>query len=647
MPAPAAPMSPPSDAPSRTLAYRPDIDGLRALAVLPVMCFHAGFSAFAGGFVGVDVFFVVSGYLVTRLILGEGDAFSLARFYERRARRILPALAVVLTASLAAAWWWLLPADLTAFSRSLAAVLGLSSNVYFWRSALDYFARPTDLVPLLHTWSLAVEEQFYLLFPLGVMLVRRLAPRALGAVLAALALASLALAHSGTTRSPMAAFFLLPTRGWELLLGAWLAVQHDRGAAPPPGLSSRAVREGLALAGLASLAVAVAWYSPATRFPGLAALLPTVGTALVIACAGPDTVVGRLLSQRVIVGLGLISYSAYLWHQPLLAFARYQSATPLTTAQLLGLLAVSLLLAAVTWRVVEQPWRDRTRWPRRTLVAASFGAVAMLAGASAAGLATGGAAFRYAGIDRALVTGESGGSAYVVARFDAHRGKPFTPGDARPRILVIGDSFAQDLVNALHEGGWLDRVQLSTRYVAHYCGNLYLPLDQFTTRPGDYDMRRCPPTLPITDDTLRARMQEADAIWLASMWQGWQVPLLPSSLDAIRGVTGGRPVVVFGPKSFGTFRLRDLLGRTVDERAALRWPVAPDTPPVITAMRAALPPAIFVDTQALICGDAAATCRLFTPEGALLSYDGAHLTPDGARYAGARLRTAPALAAWR
>lgn len=640
-------MSPPFAAPSRTLAYRPDIDGLRALAVLPVMCFHAGFRAFSGGFVGVDVFFVVSGYLVTRLILGEGEGFSLVHFYERRARRILPALAVVLTACLAAAWWWFLPADLAAFSRSLAAVLGLSSNVYFWQSALDYFARPTDLVPLLHTWSLAVEEQFYLLFPLGVMLLRRVAPRAIGTTLAALALASLALAHWGTTRAPVAAFYLLPTRGWELLLGAWLAWRHDQGADLVPLAAPPGIRNGLAATGLALIAAAVALYSPATKFPGLAALVPTLGTALVIGFAGPETLVGRTLSHRGLVGLGLISYSAYLWHQPLLAFARYQSATPLTTAALLGLLALALGLAALTWRLVEQPWRDRTRVSSRTLVRTSVGAGVALAAASVAGVVTDGATFRYAGLDRPLVTGESGGSAYVVARFDARRGAAFAPGDSRPKVLVIGDSYGQDLVNALHEAGWGDRLQLSTRYVAHYCGNLYLPLDAFTTRPADYDLTRCPPTLLAIDDALRARMQEADAIWLASMWQGWQVPLLPRSLEAIRAVTGGRPVVVLGPKSFGTFRLRDLLGRSVAERSALRWPVAPDTPGVIAAMRAAVPAEVFVDTQHLLCDGEGATCRLFTPDGALLSYDGAHLTPDGARYAGARLRTAPALAAWR
>ena len=445
----------------------------------------------------------------------------------------------------------------------------------------------------------------------------------------------------------MAAFFLLPTRGWELLLEAWLAWHHEQATAPLPFAASPVARNLLAAGGLALIGAAVALYSPATKFPGLAALAPTLGTALVIACAGPGTLTGRLLGHRVLVALGLISYSAYLWHQPLLAFARYQSATPLTTAALLGLLALALVLAALTWRLVEQPWRNRARVSRRTLVRAAVGAGAALAAASVAGIVTDGATYRYAGIDRPLVTGESWGSAYVVARFDAHRGAPFTPGDPRPKILVIGDSFGQDLVNMLHEGGWLERLQISTRYVAHYCGNLYLPLDAFTTRPADYDLTRCPPTLPVSDDALRTRMQEADAIWLASMWQGWQVPLLPRSLDAIRAVTGGRPLVVFGPKSFGTFRLRDLLGRSVAQRAALRWPVAPDTPPIITAMRAVLPPGAFVDTQTLLCGDDTSTCRLFTPDGALLSYDGAHLTPEGAQFAGTQLRTAPVLAAWR
>jgi peptidoglycan/LPS O-acetylase OafA/YrhL len=279
------------------------------------MGFHAGFAAFAGGSVGVDVFFVVSG-LVTRLILGEGEHFSLVRFYERRARRILPALFVVLAASLAAAWWWFLPADLLAFSRSLAAVLGLSSNLYFWRTALDYFARPTDLVPLLHTWSLAVEEQYYLLFPLGVMVLRRLAPGAIGRRLPP-ALASPgpgALGHDTRADGGLSccrpALGAAPRRVARLRHDTSGAVRghHMAGAREPAGRRRpRAHRRGGRV-----------WPRPV---PGLAALVPTVGTALVIALPGRRRRRPRAQPPRA-RGLGLISYSAYLWHQPLLAFAR-------------------------------------------------------------------------------------------------------------------------------------------------------------------------------------------------------------------------------------------------------------------------------------------------------------------------------------
>lgn len=622
------------------LRYRPEIDGLRAVAVVPVIAFHAGLAGWQGGFVGVDVFFVLSGYLVTLLILADGDAFSLRRFYERRARRILPALLVVLTAAAAAAWWWLLPADLVAFSKSLAAVLALGSNVYFWRSALDYFAKPTELTPLLHTWSLAVEEQYYLFFPLVVLALRRLAPAWLGVTLVGLAAASFTLAQWATTRSPNAAFFLLPTRGWELLVGAWLAWRASARAEPWPVTRTRPAREALASSGLVLIGVAVVGAWPGA-VPGLGAIAPVLGTALVIIAATPDTVVGRVLAWPALVGLGLVSYSAYLWHQPLFAYARVLSPTPPSSAALVALAITAFVLAALTWRYVEQPWRDRRRTSRRQLVTAVLTGAVILTAVSAAGVATRGALFRYDVADRPLVSGEVGGSAYVVARFDARRTVAFDAADPRPRLLVIGDSFAQDVVNALFESGVGDRLQISTRYTAHYCGNLLLPLEAMTPRPDDYNRTVCEPTLLTNDATLPARLRAADVIWLASMWQDWQVPLLPQSLDAMRQITGDRPIVIFGTKSFGTFRLRDLLGHSTTARAAVSWPIAPGIDAVNSALASTLRGEIYVDLQRRLCGNLSGACRLFTPEGALVSYDGAHLTPDGARFLGRSLAADP------
>ncbi|WP_119290992.1 acyltransferase family protein [Azohydromonas sediminis] len=354
--------------------YRREIDGLRAVAVLPVILFHAGIGPFAGGFVGVDVFFVISGYLITSIIVAERQAgrFSLVDFYERRARRILPALFVVMAACLPLAWLWLLPNDLRDFARSVVAVSTFWSNILFHREA-GYFDTAAELKPLLHTWSLAVEEQYYLLFPLLLLAVWRQGMRRVAITIGILALASLALAQWALDRYPAAAFFLLPSRLWELALGALVALYLISGPQREP---SGGLRNAASAAGLAMIAAAVFVYDGDTPFPGAAALLPTIGTALVIVFATPATLAGRLLAHRALVGIGLLSYSAYLWHHPLFAFARHRLAgeVPIWLAGTLA--AASLVLAYVTWRFVEQPMRRRDR-VRRPAVFALAGLVSL------------------------------------------------------------------------------------------------------------------------------------------------------------------------------------------------------------------------------------------------------------------------------
>lgn len=349
------------------MRYRREVDGLRAVAVLPVILFHAGFTAFAGGFVGVDVFFVISGYLITSIILAEASAggFTLAGFYERRARRILPALFLVLAACLPAAWFWLAPSDLKDFGKSLIGVAIFSSNFLFWQQS-GYFDTAAELKPLLHTWSLAVEEQYYVLFPPLVMLIWRLARRRLGWLLAALALGSLALAEARNVAAPAATFFLLPARGWELLAGALVALRHH-GA--PPRENAGWPAQALGLGGLLAIGLAVFALDGRTPFPGLAALLPVGGAVAVIAGANPATLAGRLLGSRLLVGLGLLSYSAYLWHQPLFAFARHASLERPSPALFGGLVLLTFGLAYLSWRFVETPFRRRERFTRRRIFA--------------------------------------------------------------------------------------------------------------------------------------------------------------------------------------------------------------------------------------------------------------------------------------
>jgi peptidoglycan/LPS O-acetylase OafA/YrhL len=290
--------------------YRREIDGLRALAVIPVILFHAGFEAFRGGFVGVDVFFVISGYLITTIIVSELEQgrFSIVNFYERRARRILPALFLVMLVCIPFAWLWLWPSDMKDFAGSVVAVSLFISNILFWLKS-SYFDTAAELKPLLHTWSLAVEEQYYLFFPLFLILTWRLNKRWILMLLTVGGVASLAIAQWASTAKPAAAFYLLPTRGWELLIGAFAAFYLSK---PNRKEFTRGVAEICGWIGLALIVASIGTYSKTTPFPGFYALAPTFGAVLIILFASEKTQIGKLMGNRAFVGIGLISYSAYL-----------------------------------------------------------------------------------------------------------------------------------------------------------------------------------------------------------------------------------------------------------------------------------------------------------------------------------------------
>lgn len=344
-----------------TSLYRADIDGLRALAVLPVVLFHAGLGL-PGGYVGVDVFFVISGYLIAGILQREilENRFSLLRFYERRARRIFPALFVMLAASSLAATVILLPEHLVDFGNSLRATALFVSNIYFW-SMEGYFTEAAEIKPLLHTWSLAVEEQYYLIFPpLLYALMRGGGRRAAMIGLGLLAIASLGLALWQVGRAPQTAFYLPFARIWELLAGALLALA-PKGTIGTPGPLWRAV---IGLAGFAAIVIPVFVYDATTPFPGAAALPPVLGAVAILASggwgAGP---VRWLLERPPIRGIGLISYSLYLWHWPVIALTGYLRLEPVSGLTGLICVGAALILALLSWRVVEAPFRHPGHLP--------------------------------------------------------------------------------------------------------------------------------------------------------------------------------------------------------------------------------------------------------------------------------------------
>lgn len=437
-----------------SLSYRPDIDGLRACAVLPVVLFHAFPGKVPGGFAGVDVFFVISGFLITHIIhkgLVAGT-FSFADFYAHRVRRILPALLLVLAAVLAFGWVELLPDEYRQLARHATAGAGFAENIVLWSEA-GYFDTVTELKPLMHLWSLSIEEQFYLLYPLVLWTAWR-ARIGLALPVAALALASFGACLLLAAHDPVQAFFGPHARVWELLAGALLALaQGERWEA------GRVVRNALSVAGLALLLAAYVFLHQGQAYPGWRALLPVTG-ALLLLHAGPQALANRLLAWRPLVFVGIISYPLYLWHWPLLAFARIADALP--SVERNGAVVLSFVLAWLTWKYVERPIRQGAALPRKTVALCA----ALLALASLAWLAPAQPEAIVARVDRFMAANSGNAPVAQSCRFLTGGAHPEdwchagNAGDRVPDTVLLGDSFSNAYVNMFMRDASTTFVQL-------------------------------------------------------------------------------------------------------------------------------------------------------------------------------------------
>lgn len=471
------------------MKYRKEIDGLRALAVLPVIFYHVGFQKFGGGFVGVDVFFVISGYLITILILAEKQegTFTIANFYERRARRILPALFVVMFACLPFVWFLMLPTAMKEFSHSMFAVLAFASNILFWKTS-GYFDTAAELKPLLHTWSLAVEEQYYLFFPVFILLTWRLGASWIVKILGVVAIISLTLADWGALNKSIATFYLLPTRGWELLIGVFIAFYLFNKEKDAVEGSPSKTDQLISIIGLLLIAYAVFSFDKHTPFPSLYALIPTIGAALIIIFAIPQTFVGRMLCSKLLVGIGLISYSAYLWHQPIIAFIRIIFGELSTNWAIMSILFI-LLLSFFSWKYIEKPFR-RKDFINGKMLRVFF--VVSLCSLVGSGIILERNASALLNKVTPIISGESQG---IDACFLTDEGvealdkkKCAIAGDeAHLRVLLLGDSHASSLYPGLKD--YLSDKDISLSMItAAFC----LPLvDEFPPNKSQSATNRC------------------------------------------------------------------------------------------------------------------------------------------------------------
>jgi len=606
------------------MKYRPDIDGLRALAIIPVVLYHTEFSIFSGGFVGVDIFFVISGYLITFIISEEikQDRFTITGFYERRIRRIFPALfTVVFFCSIVAAII-MLPEDFDDFGQSIVAATLFVANIFFLTES-DYFGAAADTKPLLHTWSLSVEEQFYLIFPLVLLFIYKYLHGRWRLVLLPAALLSLILSISGVHFFPSATFYLIPTRAWELLLGSFFALGLF------PQMQSKQARNVTSLIGLALILWAIFFFSRLTPFPGWHALLPCVGAALII-YSGENgvSIIGRLLSNRIIVFVGLISYSLYLWHWPIMVFEKqifYETHSMYNAA---AVVVLSIILAALSWRYVERPFRKKgTVKNRKKLFAV---AAAFMTMSVAVGYAIDSSQGWPARFGDKLVSLNCDLDTYNLGTcflkedqyYSEWKGKEcFLQSEHASNTLLWGDSFAAHYVPGIK-----DSLSLLDSNILQYTAGGCAPAFEYNPayRP------QCKKFSAQVDNILSS--YEIHTVVMAAAWQmaldnGLTYEDLGNTIDILRGK--GIRVVMIGQSPRFDLSVQDIsnrakiLGVSVSESS-----VSIDLDSINSKLKKIVGSDSFVDPSELFCVEQ--KCQFMSSEG-FFFWDDGHFTSLGSR----------------
>jgi peptidoglycan/LPS O-acetylase OafA/YrhL len=586
------------------IRYRPELDGLRAVAIMTTMWSHAGFVGLSGS--GIDFFFVISGYLATSIALRDRarGTFTLGGYLIRRIRRIMPALLVVMAVTVPFAVVLMLPDELENYGQSLVATLFSGNNVLLYLTS-GYWDLASEFKPFLHTWSLGVEEQFYLLFPLVLLVSHRL-PTALRTALLVLTLvASFGIAVVWGVVDPDAAYYLLPARAWEILVGCLIAVGVARDWRVLVGVPGR-VRGVLSGAGLVLVLVSLVMARSEAGFRVPVIVTAVAGVGLIIAYATPGSFVTRVLGNRVLVGIGTITFSVYLWHQPLFVFARILLPDTPPAWLFVVLMFAALGLGWSSWKFVEEPFRRPARMSLRTFVPVVASAAVVVVGCGLVLNATNGLPERL-GEDPAVA------SIDYNRRIDAFGSEPFGR-DGAVHVLVVGDSWSRDLANSVLET--YPDVDLEIRHVN---GPTYdVSVCFLAHNPG------------LADSALYAG---ADLV-LVAISDPYE-PCLQGELD--RMTADGKAVFYGGPKNFGAN-----LNWIMQREGAARADLTNRTPDWVMEREresSAIVPADHYLSWSSLFEDG--HVPITDAEGALLSPDRVHFTQAGARQFGLALLASP------
>ncbi|HBR68375.1 MAG TPA: hypothetical protein DEA55_03260 [Rhodospirillaceae bacterium] len=620
-----------------SLKYRPEIDGLRAVSVMAVIIYHAGLlfqgkNILSGGFIGVDIFFVISGYLITSIILKETGrgTFSFVHFYIRRIRRILPALFTVMIVSLPFAWLYLMPHAVKEYAGSVLSSLFFVSNIWFWQQD-SYWAVDSKLKPFLHTWSLSVEEQFYILYPLTIALLWKYARKYILGIMIGGFFCSLFVAHFASEHFATAGFYLLPTRGWELLGGGILA----KLGMEQEGNRLRIINGLMPKIGILLILGSFFLFDHQTQHPSFMTLFPVFGSMLLIRFCSEGELVTKILSSRIFVGVGLISYGLYIWHYPIFAFAQIRNPFPSSLDKTVWITS-TFLLSVLTYFMVEKPARNFKTISTERLMTCLIASFLFIAGVTGYTYFNGGLWGRFQDwqIEYMGIEGQKGQSFsdYVSAEYDRHRALSFQESSNKKRLLIIGDSYSQDIFNVLKEGGLLDDIEVITNYIPARCQNV--PADvSYEDHIKNEDIETCRNVYRVGHPALDKAMQQADMIIVTAAWDDYTTPQIPRLYAELKRKSRAK-IIVFGRKEFYEMKMQDILSIHSRQDVILLKKSTLDKDHmkhVKLAGRLMSDNKDYIDLHQVICGEGE-ECPVSTPNGFAISYDGGHLTKEGACY---------------
>jgi len=614
------------------MKYRKEIDGLRAVAVIPVIFFHAGIKYFEGGFIGVDIFFVISGYLITSILIQdiEKNNFSLINFYDRRVRRILPALFFVMLITIPFAWLWMMPTQMEGYSRSLIASTLFLSNILFWKER-NYFEIGVEEKPLIHTWSLSIEEQYYLIFPIFLFYAWYFGKKKVFWIILLISLISFILSEWGWRNRPMANFFLTPTRTWELLVGSLTALY----------LSGQKIKSNdlLSFLGLLFILLSVFFYDKNTPFPSFYTLLPISGVVMLIIYANDNTLIAKLLGNKSLVKIGLISYSLYLIHQPIFAFYRISPYYKSEIIYFLPLIFIAFLIAMFSWKYVEQPFRDKKKIKRKFLFSLSLIFVLTFISFGFTGVKSNGFnKLRFLPSDREFLDVLLlRNYQYVTNRFDQLKNKEWDINKETTNVLIIGDSFAQDIVNSVYEAELNKSLSLKVKEIPASCGNLFIKYNLKEKQMSQTDRKICKKSDLFADENFLKDLARAEEVWLVSSWRKWHLKYMKASIENLSELTQAK-IKVFGRKDFPNFEPKKYIGLNKMERANYEDKINDKLLELNYDLALIVGNERFVDVQKMVCEFEKSKCKVFDEDGQIKTWDGSHFTKSGAKWLGKKLK---------